>query len=63
MVILLSAVNCCYQLSNLISVINYCYCLKMMKNDPFRLYGYSILPLLIEKELGTCTVMQKPVLS
>ena len=36
-----------------------------MKKDPVRLYGYSILPLMIKKEykvLGAWTVMQKSVL-
>ena len=48
MVILLSAVIS--QVNDLTSVINYCYCLKMMKKDPVRLYVYSILPLMIKKE-------------
>ena len=48
MVILLSAVIS--EVNNLTSVINYCYCLKMMKKDPVRLYGYSILPLMIKKD-------------
>ena len=45
--------------NNLTSVINYCYCLKMMKKDPVWLYGYSILPMMIKKEykkLGAWTV-------
>ena len=47
MVILLSAVIS--EVNNLTIVINYC-CLKMMKKDPVRLYGYSILPLMIKKD-------------
>ena len=57
MVILFSAVISL--VNNLTSVINYCYCLKMMKKDPVWLYGYSILPLVIKKEykvLGAWTV-------
>ena len=36
----------------------------MMKKDPFRLYGYSILTLMIKKilVLGAWIVMQKSVL-
>ena len=36
----------------------------MMKKDPVRLYGYSILPLMIKKilVLGAWIVMQKSVL-
>ena len=44
MVILLSAVIS--KINNLTSVIN--YCLKMMKKDPVRLYGYSILSSIIK---------------
>ena len=43
------------------SVINYCYCLKMMKKDPVRMYGYSTLPFNDDKDyifLGAWTVMQ-----
>ena len=49
MVILLSAVIS--QVNNLTSVINYFYFLKMMKKYPVWLYGYSILPLMIKKNI------------
>ena len=49
MVILLSAAIS--YVNNFTSVINNCYCLKMMKKDPVRLYCYSILPLMIIKRL------------
>ena len=45
MVILSSAVISL--VNNFTNVINYCYFLKMMQKDPVRLYGYSILPLMI----------------
>ena len=49
MVILLSTVIS--QANNLTSVINsYKYFLKMMKKYHVRLYGYSILPLMIKKD-------------
>ena len=67
LVILLSAVIS--EVNNLTSVINYCNCLKMMKKDSVRLYGYSILPLMIKDlkihdyiVLGAWTAMQKSVL-
>ena len=47
MVILSSAVISL--VNNFTSVINYCYCLKMMKKYHVRLYGYSILPLMIKR--------------
>ena len=49
MVILLSAAIS--YVNNFTSVINNCYCLKMMKKDPVRLYCYSILPLMIKKTI------------
>ena len=48
-----------------VSLITVIHCLKMMKKDPVRLYGYYILPLMIIKRLyilGAWTVMQKSVL-